>query len=647
MLRRIAALVVIALAIGWTFAPARDFAFLNWDDDAVIVRNAALDAPDIGRWAFTTTYMEHYQPLSWLVWAAIKRHAGSSPVAFHTANLITHGLCALLIFAAALALTRVTLPGVTATERLASALAAALLWALHPLRVEVVAWVSAFPYALALAFALLSLIAWLAAAESRATIWWTTAFVLFMLSLLARPIALGLPLVLFVIDTKALGRRLDASVARVWPFTAAAVAAAGVEATARAPGVSDVPWLDRVQLAASAPFVYVWHSVMPARLTPLDVQPAHPGVRIGVLVAALLALTAILALAWKWRRRAPLAVTAMVAYLALLAPAAGLVASGLQATADRYSYLPGVVLSIAGAAAVTRWTGTRAPTAWMAAGAAIVIVAALAVSARQTLASWSDSISLWTRVVSLEPSNDVGLYNLGTALAAAGRNDEAAARYREVLAIEPAHTAARANLDRLEAGRFEREGNDAAARGDVKAAAAYYREAIRRDPARTHSHAGLGMALLSGGQTADAISALREAVRQGAGDPAVSNALAMAVLESGNVREARTILEAALAAHQTDVNLAANLARLLATSPEFARSDGPLALRLARAVSEATGGRDPRALDTLAAALAINGEMKEAAAASARAAALAEAQGDHEMAVQITARGRAYRNPGR
>jgi ABC-type tungstate transport system substrate-binding protein len=107
------------------------------------------------------------------------------------------------------------------------------------------------------------------------------------------------------------------------------------------------------------------------------------------------------------------------------------------------------------------------------------------------------------------------------------------------------------------------------------------------------------------------------------------------------------VLEAALSVHQDDVGLAHNLARLLSTEPVFAATDAPLALRLANAVVNATGGRDPRALDTLAAALAINGRMREAAETSTRAAALATSQGDHEMAVQITARGRAYRNPGR
>ena len=92
---RLLALALIALAVGSTFAPALDFAFLNWDDDAVIVRNAALDGPDVVRWAFTTTHMEHYQPASWLVWAGVKRAAGATRQRFtpRTWRLISRARC--------------------------------------------------------------------------------------------------------------------------------------------------------------------------------------------------------------------------------------------------------------------------------------------------------------------------------------------------------------------------------------------------------------------------------------------------------------------------------------------------------------------------------------------------------------------------
>ena len=647
MFRRLAACMVIVAAVTWTFSPVREFAFLNWDDDAVIVNNAALDDPGALRWAFTTTYMEHYQPLSWLAWVGIKRTTGATASAFHTANLAVHVVCAALVFMVALAVLRRAQPVMPAGVHEALASAAALFYAVHPLRVEVVAWSSALPYALALALALLSALAWLQTRPTPAASWWMGSFALYVLSLVARPIALGLPLVFLVIDYRLLDRSLRATLRRIAPFAAVAIIAAIVEGVARAPGANDTSWLFRLQSVTTAPFVYLWHTVAPLRLTPLDVLPANPVANPALMMVSLLTLMVLAIATWTMRARQPWLWATLVAYLALLAPAAGLMPSGQQATADRYSYLPGVVVAIAMAAAVAVWSRDRPSRRWIAGVATVLVIGVSIAASRQALPPWRDSMALWSRVVELDPANDVGLYNLGTALEAAGQRDQAAGRYRQALAIEPQHAAARANLDRLEAARFEQDGNSAAAGGDLAAAADSYRRAVALDPRRTHSQAGLGMALAGLGRAAEAIPSLRTAIAQGNNDAEIANTLAGLLAASGRAREAREVLETALATHQTDINLGHNLARLLVTDPQFAASDAPLALRLASAIASATGERDPRALDTLAAALAMNGRRAEAAETADRAARLAAARGDRELAVQITARSRAYRNPGR
>ena len=646
MVARLSALAVMAAAVAWTYFPAAGFAFLNWDDQSVILRNPSLGIPGVARWAFTTTYMEHYQPLSWLAWAAVRSAFGPSARAFHTANIAAHAACVLLVYAAARVVLTHAAPDASAALRNGAAVAAALFFGLHPLRVEVVAWISAMPYALALAFLLASLGAYLRTAARAPARVPVAALVLYAASLAARPVALGFPAVLVVIDLWLLKRRPRASLSTAWPFVVLAVAAAGIETVARAPGIDDTPWLYRLQSAASAPFVYLWHTVVPFSLTPLDVLPADPVASSGVTVVALLALAGACVAAWTWRHRWPALAAAWAAYLALLAPAAGLVPSGLQATADRYTYLPGVVVAIALAAAGAQWASARTGRVITGAVVVLTLVAASAVSARQVLMPWSDSVSLWSRVVALDPRHDVGLYNLGAGLAAEGRTEEAAARYRQLLALRPDHADARANLDRLDAARLEREGNELAARGDLVTASERYRRAITLDPRRTHSQSGLGMALATLGRAAEALPILRDAIRLGTDDPAVPNALGVLLLQSGQTREARSVFETAMATHQDDVSLAHNLARLLATGGATDQKDAVLALRLANAVVEATGGRDPRAIETLAAALAVNDRLAEAITVNARAAALATARGDHDLAVQITARGRAYRRPG-
>jgi protein O-mannosyl-transferase len=646
VIARLAARAAIAAAVAWTYFPAAAFALLNWDDQSVIVRNPSLAFPGVARWAFTTTYMEHYQPLSWLAWAAIKAGFGPDAAPFHVANIAAHLACVLLVYAAARIVLTDAVAEASATLRNGAAVAAALLFGLHPLRVEVVAWISAMPYALALALLLLSLVAYLRTAKSVPPRLPVAALALYAASLAARPVALGFPAVLIVLDVWLLGRRMRTSLAMAWPFAVLAVAAAAIESVARIAGTNDTPWLSRVQSAASAPFVYLWHTIAPLSLTPLDVLPADPVGSPFVTVAALLALAGVCLAAWIWRHRWPGFAAAWAAYLALLAPAAGLVPSGLQATADRYTYLPGVVVAIAVAVAGARWASARKDRVTYAAVVVLVLVAAEAATARRVLMPWSDSISLWSRVVALDPRHDVGLYNLGAALAEAGRDEEAAARYREVLALQPDHADAKANLNRLDAVRLEREGNESAATGDLVTASERYRQAIALDPRRSHSQAGLGMALATLGRVAEALPALREAVRLGTDDAAVPNALGVLLLQSGHTREARTVFETATATHPDDVGLAHNLARLLATGGATDQQDAALALRLANAVVEATGGRDPRAMETLAAALALNGRPGEAITVNAKAAALATARGDHDLAVQITARGRTYRRPG-
>ena len=336
MIARLSTLAAMVAAVAWTYYPAAGFAFLNWDDQSVIVRNPALGFPGVARWVWTATYMEHYQPLSWLAWAAIKAGFGPDAAAFHVANITVHAACVLLVYAAARVVLTRTVPEASATLRNAAAVAAALLFGLHPLRVEVVAWISAMPYALALAFLLASLLAYLRTAARAPTSVPVAALVLYALSLAVRPVALGFPALLVVLDVWLLKRRARTSVSVAWPFAVLAVTAGGIERVARTSAINDTPWLYRVQSSASAPFVYLWHTLAPLSLTPLDVSPIDPVINPAVAAFALLALAGVCLAAWIGRHRWPALAAAWAGYLALLAPAAGLVPSGLQATADRY-----------------------------------------------------------------------------------------------------------------------------------------------------------------------------------------------------------------------------------------------------------------------------------------------------------------------
>ena len=568
-------LTATGVAVVALFLQTLSFPFLNWDDQDVFVRNTALHSPGLFRWAFTTTYIEHYQPLAWLAWGAVDRTWTLTSGAAHAMNAGLHAACAVLVCVLAHRL----------TGNLGVSLLAALLFAMHPLRVEVVAWASAMPYALALLFALLSTLAFFNAGDRGSML--ALSITLFAMSLLARPIAIGLPVVLYALAALRRPRQRAAimgsgtrraapsgppsatGVFALWVSIALAVAAAYVESGARSGGtMRDVSAGARLTLALTAPFRYLWRTIAPFGLTPVDPLALAPRANVTEIVAAGAALAAISWAAWRWRRQRPSIAIAWLSYLLLLLPAAGFLPSGLQATADRYSYLPSIPLSIAIATAGGAILA-RAPRSFvqpLRIAAAIVIAALAWMSYRQTR-DWRDSLTLWTRAVELNPENDIALYNLASALADQGRRDEALARYEEVLKLVPGQADALKNRNLLLAARIEDDGNRLAASGDLGSAIGAYRRAIGLDPARTHAQASLGIALVQSGHADEALAPLREAVKLGSSEPAVPNALAFALMNEGRTREACDVLETARARFPDDVNVVRNLRQLECGSP--------------------------------------------------------------------------------
>ena len=367
-----------------------------------------------------------------------------------------------------------------------------------------------------------------------------------------------------------------AVLARILPFVALAVAAAFLESRARITAtLAEVGAGARLTLAFTAPFKYLWRTVVPLRLTPLDPLALTPRADVPLAIVAAAALVAISWVAWRSRRDYPWSFAAWVSYLALLAPAVGLVPSGLQATADRYTYLAAVPLSLWVAAAAApanaghhdsqsvgpAFRRTRA------AGLAMVLVA-LAFFSYQQMQYWRSSIALWTRAVEIDPASDLARYNLASALAEAGRRGDAVAQYDEVLRIVPEHREARRNRDLLHAAQLEDEANALAASGKLEVAIERYRQALALDPARTHSEAALGMALVQAGRTAEAIEPLRTAINLGAPEPALPNALAFSLMMKGRTREACDVLFAARARFPDDADIERNLTQVAATCPE-------------------------------------------------------------------------------
>ncbi len=554
---------VLALAVtAFVGVAANDL--LNWDDQAALVDNPALDRPGVVGWAFSTTHMSHYQPLSWLAWALARRSFGTTPAVHHVLSLALHLANAALLFILAMRLGSLT--GLAPGPRRVAALTAASFFAVHPLRVEPVAWASGFPYVLALAPLLLAVVLYLRYASGSGTRAALGASIFcYGVSQLCRAFSPALPVVLLVFDG-ALGRLprlgLRRALLEKLPYAALALAATFAEAGARRfASLERVGVPERASEAALAPFVYLYRTLWPVGLSPLDPLSLERETLLPAFVLGLALLAGVTVLAYRWRRERPWLLAGWLSYLLLLGPALGLLPSGLQATADRYTYLPSVAVALlAGAASARLWDDAARRWIWVTLGVGLAIV--LVGVTRHQVAHWRDSTTLWTHALELDARNDVALYNLAHALAQKGDLAGAEAHYLRLLELVPDHDVGRRNLELLEAARLEREGNEAAAAGRLDEAIQLYGRALERDAARLHSRRSRGMALARLGRYAEAIPDLAQAAESPGAEPEVTGALAFALVESSRRDEAVAALRAALARHPGDPRLSEALASL-------------------------------------------------------------------------------------
>jgi tetratricopeptide (TPR) repeat protein len=533
------------------------------------------------------------------VWAATRRLFGFTPEVFHGLSLLFHVINAVLLY---------FLMGELGLGRNGSVIAT-LLYAVHPLRVEPVAWASAFPYLLSTSFALAATLVYLRRSPAAPAL-------LYAGSILARPAAFGFPLVLLTIDVFRKREPFSRLLVEKAPFFVLAIVGLGLEGRSRrfldleAYGLGP-----RLTLAADSLLSHLSRLVWPLGLTPIDPLPLEPTVDFSVLALGSLVLVGSGVLAFRLRTKFAAAPALWVSWFLLLVPSLGLAPSGLQATADRYSYIPGLVVAIAFSAALSR---LPVALSW----ASVLAVALLGGAAYRQCFWWRDSVTLWGRAVELDSTNDLALYFHASALAKAGNFDEAAQRYRRLLEILPDHGPARKDLARIEA----READALADSGDLSGAVELYRVALERDPDLTSARERRGMALFQLGRFQEALSELDAAFRTGPSDPDAANAYALLLSGAGRDGEAVAALETAVSRFPDDVGVLHNLARLLATGPFPGREDEAVAL--AARVVERTEGNDPRALDTLAFALGSRGSIEESRRAFDRAIRLARSKGD-------------------
>src|SRR5213592_243181 len=450
--------VLIALFTLAAFLPALQNQFVNWDD-----KDNFLDNPHyrgLGwthlRWMWTT-HLGHYIPLTWMTLGLDYLLWGMNPVGYHLTNLLLHAANAVVFFFVVRRLLTLALPSPSehGYALAVSAGVAALVFAIHPLRVESVAWVTERRDVLSGLFYLVAILLYLRACErgARGRGWYWLSVAVFVGALLSKSMVVNLPVVLVILDVYPL-RRLGGSIGwrseparRIYvekiPFVllAAAASAIAVMAQSSVHAVASLAQLSvpgRVAISTYGLSFYLWKMVVPVNLSPVYElrPPVNPWATPFLLsYGVVLALTAI---ALALRRRVPGLPAAWVAYIVVLLPVLGIFQSGPQIAADRYTYLAGLGWAIlAGAGLLSCWRSSRrsktgTPATWLLAGIAFCVVAGLGVLTWNQVQVWHDSEKLWSHAAGIDPRSPVGQYSWGLALAQEGKLTEAIEHYTKI-----------------------------------------------------------------------------------------------------------------------------------------------------------------------------------------------------------------------
>jgi tetratricopeptide (TPR) repeat protein len=549
----------------------------------------------------------------------------------HLTSVALHATSAVVLLAALVGLTG---------RRWESAVAAAT-FALHPLRVESVAWVSERKDVLAALAWVAAMWAYAAWVRRPTGVRYALLIATFALGLLAKPMVVTLPFALMLLDVWPLER-----IAQSWrrviveklPLFAMSVLASivtyRVQSGARAVASLDhQPLDDRVANALVSYVVYLWKTIWPTRLAMFYPQVAWSAVAVAGAAALLLAVTGI---AVRQQRRRPYLLVGWLWFLGTLVPVIGLVRAGDQAMADRFTYIPSIGLAVAGAWCVGE-IGRRGDRArWLATAAVILVLGAWSVLTRAQVETWRDSHALYRHAIAATMGNHMAHGNLGLLLLDEGRVDEAMNHFRAAVAGRPLAPKAHVNLGvglatlgRRDEALAEYEtalrldphlalvhynlGIELAERGRLDEAIAHYRDAIRLDPEYALPHVNLGLVLANRGQLGDAIAHYRAAI---ALDPtllAAYNNLAVALERTGAIQEALASYEIAV--------------RLGPGDPRARFNQGALLLAQGRAADAAAQYREVVRLDpsvaeahaALGEALARTGDVDGATAAFRRA----------------------------
>ncbi|MGD0813635.1 MAG: tetratricopeptide repeat protein [Verrucomicrobiota bacterium] len=691
--RAAAVCLVLAAMTFVVFGQTLRHEFIDFDDRAYVYENPlvaqGLTLKGIV-WAFTHFHSANWHPLTWLSHMLDCQLYGLHPAGHHLSNILLHIATVSALF---LVLRQMT----GAFWR--SAFVAAV-FAIHPLRVESVAWVAERKDVLSGLFFMLTIGAYVRYAR-RAWSWRNYGLVMFLfaMGLMCKPMLVTLPVVLLLLDYWPLRRVASPGrlVAEKLPLLALSATSCVLTLSAQNEAMSSTASISlplRFANALATTMIYPGQMVWPAGLAVYYPFPHNGLPPWGVALAGML-LAGISAVAWAQRRKQPWLLMGWAWYLVLLLPVAGIIQVGGQAHADRYTYLPQIGIYVA-----VTWLAANLRASRMIFGSLMAgVLAVLMACAWKQTAYWQDSETLWRHTLACTTSNDVAHNNLGDVLFQKGRVDEAIAHFQQTLQINPNFKGTHYNLATalMERGRVDeaitqyREalrinpgqadahvnlGNALRQLGSMDEAMAEYQKALQINPDSLAAHNNLGIVLSQKGRTDEAIAQFQWALQikpddaqarynlglaffqNGRMDDAISQfqkalqfkpdyldarvSMGIALSQDGRVAEAMIQYQLALQLQPVNPTVQNNLAWLLATGAEASLRSGNKAVELASQANHLSGGENPIILRTLAAGYAEAGRFSEAVETAQHALRLAEEQSRTGLAGQLRSETKLY-----
>ena len=530
------ALAALTLAV---YSPVVGFDFVNLDDQLYVYENpnvrAGLAAEGI-RWAFTSLDANFWHPLTWLSHMIDWQLFGPGASGHHATGLLLHVACTLLLFMALLRM----------TDRFWESAAVAALFALHPLHVESVAWVSERKDVLSTFFFLLTLLAYPRYVKKRSAGRTLTVITPYALGLMAKPMLVTVPFVLLLLDVWPLRRFGETGLK--WaaakpiliekiPFVLLAVPAGIMAVIAQDKGAALatmelVPLELRFSNAAVGAVTYLCKTVWPVELAvhyPLGPVPA------GIAAGAALILCLLTALAFFACRRYPYVTVGWLWYLGTLAPVSGIVQVGCHSMADRYTYIPLIGIFIIAAWGIPELFSRVSNGRKIIAVTSGVLLLVMAAATGYHLQFWRSSETLFRRALAVTGPSGIAENNLATALIARGAYEEALPHILRAVELRPTDEEVVFNVGNALAGL----------RRDDEAKV-WFERAIRMNPRLARARTNLGALLARQQQFDEAIRQLEAAMGLNPDCSLTRLNLAVALARTGRTGEAAARLEEAV-----------------------------------------------------------------------------------------------------